>query len=163
MTTPNTEMGTIVSHAMMADIMAKLAQPRGFSKLQPNQRKFLLAAVLGSIVPADGKIRDVEMKHLEVHLKQKYNCSPETLKLALSYANTGLANEPLQKAASQLTELLSIEDRTSLIGLLWDLAVCDNELHSNEEAMIYKIADSAGVPRKRVAEQLARAQGNNGR
>lgn len=156
-------MGTIVSHAMMADIMAKLVHPQGFSKLQPNQRKFLLAAVLGSIVPADGKIRDVEMKHLETHLKQKYNCAPETLKLALSYANTGLANEQLQKAASQLTELLSIEDRTSLIGLLWDIAICDNELHSNEETMIYKIADSAGVPRKRVAEQQARAQGNNGR
>ena len=163
MTTPNTEMGTIVSHAMMADIMAKLDQPSGFSKLQPNQRKFLLGAVLGSIVPADGKIREVEMQHLETHLKQKYGCNPETLRLALSYANTGLANEQLIKAANQLKELLSIEDRTALIGLLWDIAICDNELHSNEEAMIYNIADSADVPRKRVAEQQARAQGNHGR
>ena len=162
MTRSNTEMGTIVSHALMADIMAKLDQPSGFSKLQPNQRKFLLAAVLGSIVPADGKIREVEMKHLEAHLKQKYSCNPETLRLALSYANTGLANEQLKKAASQLAELLSIEDRTSLVGLLWDIAICDDELHGSEETMIYKIADSAGVPRKRVAEQQARAQANNG-
>jgi uncharacterized tellurite resistance protein B-like protein len=158
----STEMGTIVSHAVITEIMSKLDQPNGFSKLQPNQRKFLLAAVLGSIVPADGKIRDVEMQHLEAHLKQKYSFNPETLKLAMSYANTGLAAEQLQKAARQLTELLSIEDRTSLIGLLWDIAICDDELHSKEETMIYNIADSSGVPRKRVVEQQARAQGNQG-
>ena len=162
MTTPNTEMGTIVSHALMAEIMSKLDQPSGFAKLLPNQRKFLLAAVLGSIVPADGKIRDVEMQHLEAHLKQKYNCTPETLKLAMSYANTGLADKHLQKAARQLTELLSIEDRTALIGLLWDIAICDNELHKSEESLIYKIADAAEVPKKRVAEQQARMQGNKG-
>lgn len=163
MTTSKSEMGTIVSHALMAEIMAKLDTPNGFAKLQPNQRKFMLAAVLGSIVPADGKIREVEMQHLETHLTQKYRLNPETLRLSLSYANTGLEATQLQKASHQLTELLSIEDRISLIGLLWDIAIRDDELHGTEESMIYKIADSTGVPRKRVIEQQARAQGNHGR
>ncbi len=162
MTNVTDQMGTIVSHATMAEIMSLLESPAGFAKLQPNQRKFLTAAVLGSIVPADGKIRPVEMEHLEAHLKQKYRLNLETLKLAMSYANTGLAAEQLQIAAHELTELLSIEDRTKLIGLLWDVAICDDELHSSEESMIYKIADSSGVPRKRVAEQQARAQANQG-
>lgn len=162
MTTPNAEMGTIVSHALMAEIIAKLDEPSGFAKLKPNQRKFLLAAVLGSIVCADGKIREVEMQHLEVHLTQKYRLSPETLRHSLSYANIGLAAEQLQKASRQLTELLSIDDRVSLIGLLWDIAISDDELHGSEESMIYKIADSSGVPRKRVIQQQARVQGNHG-
>ena len=156
------EMGTIVSHAIVDEIMAKLDLPAGFAKLQPNQRKFLLAAVLGSIVPADGQIRAVEMQHLETHLKQKYSFNPEALKLAMSYANTGLAAKQLKKASSQLSELLSIDDRIALIGLLWDIAICDDELHRSEEDMIYKIADSSGVPRKRVVEQQVRAQANHG-
>ena len=102
------------------------------------------------------------MQHLEAHLTQKYRLNPETLRLALSYANTGLSSTQLQKASNQLTELLSIEDRISLIGLLWDIAISDDELHGTEETMIYKIADSTGVPRKRVVEQQARAQGNSG-
>lgn len=162
MTTPTAAMGTIVSHALMAEIMAKIDEPSGFAKLQPNQRKFLLAAVLGSIVFADGKIRDVEMQHLETHLIKKYRLNAETLRHSISYANTGLSAEHLQKASRQLTELLSIDDRISLVGLLWDIAISDNELHGNEESMIYKIADSSGVPRKRVIEQQARVQGNKG-
>jgi uncharacterized tellurite resistance protein B-like protein len=154
--------GTIVCQAIAGEIIATLEKPNGFSKLKPDQRKYLLAIVLGSIVPADGKVKEVETTHLKQHLQQKYGLSPETLKLAMSHANTGLCAEHLKKAAQQLPELLSMEDRTSLIGMLWDLAVCDNELHSSEEVMIYNIADSSGVPRKRVAEQQARMQVNRG-
>lgn len=148
---------------MITDIMATLETPNGFSKLQPNQRKILLAAILGSIIPCDGKIREVEVKHLRDHLQQRFGLTTTILKSAIAHASIGLNPEYLKKACAQLPELLSIEDRTNLIGMLWDIALCDHELHSTEEKMIYAVADSSGVPRKRVAEMQSRAQSNIGR
>jgi uncharacterized tellurite resistance protein B-like protein len=154
-------LGTLASQTIIADIMAKLDLPNGFSKLNSGHRKFLLAAIIGSVIPADGKIRDVEMKRLGEHLHYKYRLSEDALKLGVTYANSGLDPKALQKISKLLPELLSIEDRISLIGHLWDVALCDHELHSSEEKLIYVIADNAEVPRKRVIEQQSRAQSHN--
>jgi uncharacterized tellurite resistance protein B-like protein len=59
--------------------------------------------------------------------------------------------------AKVLPELLGIEDRCTLIANLWELALCDDELHGSEEKMVYKVADLSEVPRKKVAELMARA------
>ncbi len=146
---------------MISQIVEKIATPNGFAKLSPSQRKYLLVAILGSIVPVDGKIRAVEVEHFESFLKTKYQLNNDSLKIALSFSNLGFDVEQLQEAARHLPELLSIEDRTNLVGLLWDIALCDQELHAKEDALIYKIADLAGVPRKRVAEQQAIAAGHH--
>ena len=146
---------------IIAQIMEKIATPNGFAKLSPAQRKYLLAAILGSIVPADNKVRPVELEHFEAFLKTKYQITNESLHIALSFGNLGFEVEQLQQAARYLPELLSIEDRTNLVGMLWDIALCDQELHVKEDALIYKIADLAGVPRKRVVEQQAKAAGHH--
>jgi uncharacterized tellurite resistance protein B-like protein len=147
--------------AIITQIVEKIATPNGFAKLSPAQRRYLLAAILGSIVPVDGKVRPVELEHFENYLKTKYQFSNESLKVAMSFASSGLQPEGSQQAARYLPDLLSIEDRTNLVGALWDLALCDHELHANEDSLIYKIADQAGVPRKRVAEQQALAAGHH--
>jgi uncharacterized tellurite resistance protein B-like protein len=147
--------------AIIAQIIEKIATPNGFAKLSPPQRKFLFAAILGSIVPADGKVRAVELEHFEAFLKTKYQFAGEPLKIARAFATAELQSEGILTASRYLPDLLSIEDRTALAGMLWDIALCDHELHSNEDALIYKIADNAGVPRKRVAEQQAIAAGHH--
>jgi uncharacterized tellurite resistance protein B-like protein len=146
---------------IISNILEMIAHPNGFAKLTPPQRKFLLAAILGSIVPADGKVKPVEMDLLEKHLKFKYGMTSASLKSVLSFASTANQGDKLKDAARHLPDLLSIEDRTNLVGLLWDIALCDHDLHSSEDALIYKIADQAGVPRKRVAEQQALAAGHH--
>jgi uncharacterized tellurite resistance protein B-like protein len=152
---------TVMANETIAHILKLVATSGGYSKLSPPQRKFLLAAILGSVVPADHKVREVEMLRLQSHLKLKYGMSAESLKQALSFAGHGLDKDQLQQATKQLPELLSIEDRTNLIGLLWDIALCDHNLHGAEEALVYKIADIAGVTRKRVVEQQAIAASHN--
>jgi uncharacterized tellurite resistance protein B-like protein len=69
-----------------------------------------------------------------------------------------LTGDELTDASKTLTELLSVEDRVNLIGLLWDVALCDLELAPEEEAMVIKVADLADVPRKRVIEQQQKVQ-----
>jgi uncharacterized tellurite resistance protein B-like protein len=138
------------------DIMAAVRKPDGYAKLSQAQRKLLLAAVLGSMVPADAKIKDVELQRVKTHLSTKYHLAPQLLDEALAIAIDGLSGLDVIHASKALTELLSIEDRINLIGLLWDVALCDLELAPEEEELVFKIADIAQVPRKKVIEQQAR-------
>ncbi len=150
------------SHAELAQILDTLSSPNGFAKLTPLQRRLLLAAVLSSIVPADGLVRKVEIEQLEKLLKTKFQFANSQLQTAMSMASKQGSFAGVETLAKYLPELLSIEDRTHLIGLLWDLALCDHELHQREETLIYKVAEAAGVLRKRVTEQLAIASSRNG-
>jgi uncharacterized tellurite resistance protein B-like protein len=141
----------------IAQILATSQQHNGFAKLNSSQRKLLLAAVLASMIPADGKIHVNELEHFSAHLKKKYQFTDDALHQAMVFTKRGLSPEQLEQATKQLPEMLNMEDRAHLIGMLWDLAFCDHELHGNEEKLVYMVADKAGVPRKRVAEEQAKA------
>lgn len=151
-----------ISHAEISLITEKLALPNGFAKLTSVQRRLLLAAVLTSIVPADGHVRKVEMEQLEKQLRLKFQFTQGQLQTAMAMASKQGSPSGVELLAKHLPELLSIEDRTQMIGMLWDLALCDHELHQREENLIYKVADAAGVLRKRVAEQQAIASSRSG-
>lgn len=157
-----TNSSNLGNNTALNQIIHRLAMPNGFAKLTPQQRRLLLGAVLSSIVPADGQIRKVEMEHLENYLTNKFQFAKEQLSETLAMARQTQPFGNIEKLASHLPDLLSIEDRIQLIGMLWDLALCDQELHPNEKTLIYKIADAAGVLRKRVTEQEAIAASRNG-
>jgi uncharacterized tellurite resistance protein B-like protein len=135
-----------------------LAKPGGFAKLSTVQRKFLMGIVLAAIVPADKRIRNIELERLQVLLKASLHMDSNSAleSIAIAEGKTEL-NGSIEKIATALPELLGIEDRCNLISNLWELALCDSELHSFEEQLIYKVADLSGVPRKRVSELMARA------
>lgn len=157
------ESATALSNAaaQLDDIVALLKEPAGFSRLLPEQRKFVLAVVVASIVPADGKIKPCELEKLQALLRSRMHTSGKTLDHALLLARAGLrGNAAISLSATRLADLLGIEDRCALIGMLWDIALCDYELHAKEEQLIYDIADKAGIPRKKVAEQQARSAAN---
>ena len=156
------QIAAAAGHAELTQIIDKLALPNGFAKLTPVQRRLLLAAVLSSIVPADGHVRKIEIEQLEKLLKTKFQFANSQLETAMSMASKQGSFAGVETLAKYLPELLSIEDRTHLIGLLWDLALCDHELHQREENLIYKVADAAGVLRKRVVEQKAIASSRSG-
>jgi uncharacterized tellurite resistance protein B-like protein len=152
------QLNALEARKTVDEILAKVHTPDGYARLTINQRRFMLAAILGSIVPADAKVREVEMHRLKMHLAAKFHFTPELLDQALSVAHKGLTGDELTDASKTLTELLSVEDRVNLIGLLWDVALCDLELAPEEEAMVIKVADLAEVPRKRVIEQQQKVQ-----
>ncbi len=143
--------------AKIVKILGVTAKPDGYTKLSISQRRLLLAFVLAALVPADGKIRDVEMAQLTSVLKTRYAMTEADISEAIAYCYAESNHTILSAAAQQLVNLLSIEDRISLVGHLWDLAHCDQELHPAEETLIYQLADKFQVPRKRVIEQQARS------
>ncbi len=145
------------------EILQLLAKPGGFAKLGPVQRKFILGLVLAAIVPVDKRIRNIELERLQVMLKSgiQMGSSVAMESLAMAEGQTDLHNV-VETLAKALPDLLGIEDRCNLIANLWELALCDNELHDQEEKMVYKVADLSGVPRKRVSELMARVSARNG-
>ena len=144
--------------AHLDEILHVLSKPGGFAKLSTVQRKFLMGVVLAAIVPVDNRIRNIELERLQVLLKGSLHINGtvalESLALAEGQNDLGPAIVTIAKA---LPELLGIEDRCVLIAHLWELALCDDELHNYEDQLVYKVADLSGVPRKKVAELMARA------
>jgi uncharacterized tellurite resistance protein B-like protein len=140
------------------ELLQLLAKPGGFAKLTNTQRKFLMGLLLASMVPVDKRIRNVELDRLQVLLKSGMNISGNIAQESLAIAEGQIdIAETLDTLIKALPELLGIEDRCTLISNLWELALCDNELHAFEEKLVYRIADLSGVPRKKVAELMSRA------
>jgi uncharacterized tellurite resistance protein B-like protein len=140
------------------EILILLAKPGGFAKLTTVQRKFLLGLVLAAIVPVDRRIRNVELEHLQLMLKSSLHINGDIAmeSLAMAESNQGEAIN-VKALAKALPDLLGIDDRCAIISNLWELALCDDELHGFEEKMVYQIADLSDVPRKKVAELMAKA------
>ncbi len=151
-----------ISGIDIATIIATTRQHNGFAKLSSSHRRLLIAAILAAVVVRDGKILTVELQHYLGHLKTRYQFSIQEQELAMQFLENGCTEDDLLQAAKQLPELLSVEDRAHLIGLLWDIACCDQEIHASENDLIIKISDHAGVVRKRALEELARAKRANG-
>jgi uncharacterized tellurite resistance protein B-like protein len=139
-------------------IVETLGKPGGFAKLTSEQRKFMLGVALAAVVPADLRIRHTEVGHLQKIIKLRLHCpasmSEDILSLACSKPQPSHVTDVLAKA---LPELLGTEDLITMVGQLWELAIVDHDLHADEERLVYRIADIAGLPRKRVTDQLARA------
>ena len=143
--------------AEISKILEFTQRPGGYGRLTIAQRRLLLITVLTAIVPIDGKILEVEISHLRFLLKARYGMGDGEIEIAIACCLHAPNRKLVVEAARQLVNLLSMEDRIALVGQLWDLALCDHNLHGDEEALIYELADCFEVPRKRVIEQQARA------
>ncbi len=140
-------------------LLGKLARPaRDVRQLQPEERRLAIAVLLATLVPADRKVRDVEVERLSKLADDHYKVTG----LALAHIEELARGKEfsiaeIQAISAHVPTILNIEDRCSLVGLLWEIALCDNELHVLEEQAIYAIADRLEVPRKRTIEQQAKA------
>ena len=156
--TENLSTNPALTQSYIESLAVKIRKPGGLSSLNFDERKFLLALLIAAVVPADSFVKLVELEKLNAILRNKYHVSGDTLQKTLLVARGSLlSSKKIQTFAKSIPELLSIEDRCTLIGQMWDVALCDQELHASEEALIFEVADAAGVPRKRVIEQQARA------
>jgi uncharacterized tellurite resistance protein B-like protein len=144
------------AQAHLAQITSVLKTPSGFSKLNPSQKKFLFGIVLASVVPSDRIVKPCEKENLQGQLNQFLHMHGAQQSEAMALADMPPMNPAdLDSLASSLADLLGMQDRAMLVRHLWELALCDGELHSDEEKLIFRISDVAGIPRKQVAEQLA--------
>lgn len=140
-------------------LLGKLSQPtRNAVNLTPDERALALGVLLAAMVPMDRKVLEIEIDRLNAIARQHYRIVGHSLSYIESLARENpFTVMEVEQFSAHLTERLHIEDRCNLVGLLWEIALCDHHLHELEEQAILAIADRMGVPRKRLVEQQARA------
>ena len=150
-----------IAQARLDHIVHTLGLPGGYAKLDPAQRKFLFSAVLAMVVPADHKVKTCEIQKLQALLKNM-QCSSGVIIDTLAMAELPpIAENHVDILAKGLADLLGPQDRADFVRHLWEIALCDDELHDFEERLIYRIADASGIVRKNVIAELAKASANN--
>ncbi|MCB1378525.1 MAG: TerB family tellurite resistance protein [Alphaproteobacteria bacterium] len=140
-------------------LLERLSRPaRDVRFLRTEERRLAITVLLAALVPADRKIRDVEIDRLIKISVEQYKVPTPAVNIICNIAQAkSFASAELESYAALVPEILNIEDRCILIGMLWEIALCDKELHILEEEAIHVIAKKMGVPHKKTLEQHARA------
>ena len=147
-------------HETAQQLLETLARPaRDVRLLKPEERRLAVTVLLAALVPADHKVRDIEIDRLMRLSSEAYKVHGNGLETIKNIAICKMfRSEELNSIALLALEILNIEDRSILVGMLWEIAICDNELHKLEEETIYAIAKRMDVPHKTTAEHHARAK-----
>lgn len=114
-------------------------------------------ALCNQVMAADGRITSQERAVVAEVLGQRFGIEGRNLTLLLE------AGESAEKDAvdffrftSVLKRSLSEEQRTTFIGLLWDIVYADGEKTEVEDHVIWRIADLLAVDtRDRVEQRIA--------
>ena len=118
------------------------------------ETKLAIALLLSQLIPADGKILEVETKRLTKLASRRFKVDPIIITDFLEKTTSNHAeNIPVSVLADELKTKISPKQSKSFIRDLWDIALADDELHTLEEAMIYNVADHLGVSRRDVIAQ----------
>ena len=121
------------------------------------ETRIAVSLLLSHLVPADGKVLDCETDRLVKLIARRFGV--QTVVVQKFMAMTELNRRQLisvEVLADRIKNHCGEKRLKSLIRDLWDLALCDNELHTLEEAMIYNVADNLGLRRRDVISQQTR-------
>ncbi len=104
------------------------------------------AALLFTVLDADGIREDAEMKRLREILSETYNVSGAELE-QLMQAGEKAEQEAVDLYAftSVLKRHLDADARKAFIGLMWGIVFADGEMHELEDNLVWRVAELIGV------------------
>jgi len=119
------------------------------------------AALMYHVMDADGVRQDAEWERIKQILREAYGLSGEALDKLVSAG--GEADEDavdLYSFTSLLKKHLEPAQRVEFVGLMWEIAFADGELHELEDNTLWRIAELLGVDRRDqiLERQKARAE-----
>jgi uncharacterized tellurite resistance protein B-like protein len=114
---------------------------------QSSTRELASAALLIEVARADFEITPEEFARLIDLLATTFDMSPEDLELVTQQANDQVENAvSLHDFTRVINEHCSPEERSELIGLMWQVAAADGDLSKYEDHLIRRVADLLYVP-----------------
>lgn len=114
---------------------------------QGGTRELASAALLIEVARADFEITPEELARLISLLAATFDMSPEDVELVTQQANDQVENAvSLHDFTRVINEHCSPEERSELIGLMWQVAVADGDLSKYEDHLIRRVADLLYVP-----------------
>ena len=114
---------------------------------QSSTRELASAALLIEVARADFEITPEELARLIDLLATTFDMSPEDVELVTQQANDQVENAvSLHDFTRVINEHCSPEERSELIGLMWQVAAADGDLSKYEDHLIRRVADLLYVP-----------------
>lgn len=100
-----------------------------------------MAVLMFEVVRADDHLDVREREALARQLAERFSLEKDELASLLSQAEQDAEQATDHyRFVKQLNEHMSLEERTELIGMLWELAYADGELDAHEEHRIRRLA-----------------------
>lgn len=125
------------------------------TRLSPDDPRVAATALMYHLMDADGVHQDAEWERLKAILAETYGVSGAELD-ALMVAGEKAEEEAvdLYTFTSVLKRELDEEQRIEFVGLMWEIAFADGELHELEDNTLWRIAELLGVDRRdRILER----------
>lgn len=122
--------------------LQSLNQPKSPEVHNEQSLRIACAVLLCEVMRADGQIADAEQEKIAQLLKKHFSLPPEEVAALINTANiyTEQATDFYQ-FTSKINQYYRIEERISIVELLWQVADADGEISSIEHHIIRKIAD----------------------
>lgn len=114
------------------------------------------AALMYHVMDADGVRQDAEWERMKQLLSESYELDGEALdRLVVAGGEADDEAVDLYAFTSVLKRHLDAGQRVEFIGLMWEVAYADGELHELEDNTLWRVAELLGVDsRDRVLERL---------
>lgn len=129
--------------------------PEGTDISAADDPRIAVAALMYHVMDADGVRQDAEWERMKETLGETYGVGGEELdRLVAAGERAGEEAIDLYVFTSVLKRHLDADQRVEFIGLMWEIAFADGELHELEDNTLWRIAELLGVDsRDRVLER----------
>lgn len=109
------------------------------------------ATLMAEVARADGVLDARELARLGELMRERFDLSESEASMVLREGLDGSEQAvSLQAFTRTLHEALPTDEKSEIVGMLWDIAAADGDLDKYEDAAIAKIADLLYVPRSEV-------------
>lgn len=127
--------------------------------------RLAVATLMVRVMQADDRELPEEREAIETLLAETYGLDAGAARALLAKgSNASEETTDLYEPTALLRQNLPMDDRVSLVGLLFEIAYADGELHVDEDTVVKTISDRMGVdPRDRVLarREVAERTGGN--
>jgi uncharacterized tellurite resistance protein B-like protein len=116
-------------------------------------------ALLLEMSNIDGEFSETEKKRIVSILKKNYRLSDENAAALLAASNEELKNSnDLWRFASLINKNYSIEEKESIIEMIWRVAYADGHLDKHEDYLVHKLAKLLRLSHRQLIEAKLKAK-----
>ena len=152
--------------SFIAELTGEADRPKAF---EAGDYQLAAAALLVHIASIDGEFDDDEKARIQQLVEARFGLGSEEARMLIQNAwESEREAVDLYRFTSVLKRRLDDDGRRQVIGMLWDLAHADGNVHEFEENVVWRVAELLGVStrdrvelRREVRDSLAAPQVDN--
>jgi len=133
--------------AALKKLVAGLADSETEKPLDENELRLATAALLVEAAVMDGSFDDDERRVIETILQDRFALGEQEVQdLVASAEKTVDDSSQLYAFTRIIKDRVPHEERTEIIGMLWEVAYADGELHDYEANLVRRVSGLINVP-----------------